>query len=104
MHSGMFSDNGEFDEDKGIQILAELDKLPLIEIDVYEITFTSYGTLIEINEKNLTVFSKHSEKNETFIYDKTSDLKEGEKVKVYYNYFPEGEKKVLKVEMYSPKY
>lgn len=102
--SGLFFDNSGLvnyengiDNEKSIQILTELDKLPLISIDAYKIIFHSYGELTEINGNRITIVL--SGEKEIFIYEEDlSEFKKGDWLRVYYNYLPEGGKKVTKVE------
>jgi len=103
--SGLFfADSGlinfqedEINNEKSIQILTELDKLPLIKIDVYEIIFCSSGELIEKNKDNVSFISSSGEK-EIFVCDiDLSNFNEEDKVKVCYNYLPEGGKKVVRI-------
>ncbi len=98
VNSGMIDfQDGEFDEENGIRFLADLDTLPLIKIDAYEIDFHSHGEIIAISNESISFFSYH-EDEETFDYDgDSSGFSEGERIVVYYNYLPEGGKKVVRI-------
>ncbi len=97
-NSGLINFKGDgIDNEKSIQILTELDKLPMVSIDVYNIIFQSYGELAEINKDNIILASSSGEK-EIFVCDiDLSEFNESDKVMLYYNYLPEGGKKIIKI-------
>lgn len=101
MSSGLLNVENGIDNEQSIKVLAELDKLPLIVIDVYEINFRIYGELTEINENGFSVFSFQKGKV-VFAYNgNLSEFSEGEMVGVYYNYLPDGGREVVRIRKVS---
>lgn len=97
VNSGLFDfKNGGINDEKGLQILKEIDTLPLVEIDVYDINFQVYGELIEVEEGEIVIES-YGESLVFFYEGEISDFKKGEKIRVYYKYLPKGGKKISKI-------
>lgn len=101
MSSGMIDeDTLELNEWKTVQIIRDLDKIPLIRIGADEVIFTSHGTLAEINDNNLLLSSWRA--NNSFVYSgNLPGIEEGDRIMVYYRYSPKGEVIVTKIKKIS---
>jgi hypothetical protein len=73
-----------------------LDKIPFVDIDMEDMRFDTYGTVMSVNEGSL--FVSLGDKDKEFIYyGNLSGLEEDDKVVVLYRYSLEGEVEVVDV-------
>ncbi|MCW8966387.1 MAG: hypothetical protein OQK82_06855 [Candidatus Pacearchaeota archaeon] len=97
-NSGLVSFNGKgVDTEKSIEILVELDKLPMISIDPYDLTFYSSGELVDFDKETLTFNSDFSGEEVFFYTANLSKLKQGDEAKIYYNYLQKGGRNIFKI-------
>jgi len=95
LNSGIIDDQGSLDEIRSIKILQELDKIPLVNTDVEDITFSTYGTVKSITSESITI-SAHHHKIETFSHNgNLSILQEGDTAWISYGYSTEFEKEII---------
>jgi hypothetical protein len=103
--SGLFFLNSEFvsldgrgiDNRQSVEMIAELDKLPLIDIDAYEIEFCISGNITDVKDKEFSFVSVLNEQ-ENFLSDLNMSAIDTEKiVLVCYNYLPEDGKKATHI-------
>ncbi len=98
MDSGLVDPGTGIDNENSIRILAELDALPMVQIEPYDINFYRRGELTGIGNGSLTIAS-YRENGDTFLYPgNTSVFRKGEWLRIYYRYLPEGGKRIFKVE------
>lgn len=83
--------------EKSIAILSELDGLPLIEVNPYEISFFMRGEIVEVSLGSVVIWSDGVGESFVLNFD-ISDFEKGEVVVVGYRYLPEGGREVFWVE------
>ena len=87
------SDLDDIDDEHTEKILIELDRLPLVDINPYEVNFYSRG-IFEGNENGKLIINSQGEIKE-FYYEGNDSFEQGDSVEIYYNFLPEGEKKIF---------
>jgi hypothetical protein len=104
INSGFVSlDGNGIDNRQSIELIAELDKLPLVYVNPYEINFCKSGKIIEINEKDFSFAPVYGEQ-ERFSYDiNLSEINTENRAIVCYNYLPMEGKKAFYVKNVAPK-
>ena len=94
LNSGLIdSQTNSIDNRQSIEILKELNKLPLVQINVYEIDFYKKGILEKIGNGELVINLNGDKK--VFLYDGNSSINEGEFVIFYYNFLPDDKQKII---------
>lgn len=97
MNSGIVDIHTGIDNENSIHILAEINALPLIYINPYNIIFCASGKIADIKDKEFDFVPFYGDK-ESFSYEgNLSNFSSEEEVRIYYNYLPEGGKKIVRI-------
>lgn len=96
-NSGIMDNNlQQLNETRTIEILRELDKIPLINTNADHIEFNSYGIITKISKDSISIKTHNEIK--TFSHNQNiSNLKEDDKIWIYYTYSQDYKKEIKNI-------